>query len=314
MADELYVGIDVGGTSVKIGIMTKEGDVVAKAGVPTPPLVDEAGYTAVTDGVKSVLESAGVDASLLKGVGLAVPCPVPADGNISVIANLSLNLLGVHDALQASFPGVYVGFLNDANAAAMGELWRGAGAGYNSLVFVTLGTGIGAGVVCDGKVLAGANGAAGELGHVIVNPAETRQCGCGRYGCLEQYASATGIVNSYRMECEKRGCEPVELSGPSDSRSVFEALVAGDKAARAAVDTMAGALGFELANAACSFDPEVFVLGGGVSAGAEHYLDRVTEVFKKMTLSCCADTPITVASLGNDAGMLGAAYYAVTNA
>ena len=263
---------------------------------------------------KSVLEGADVDASLLKGIGLAVPCPVPADGNISVIANLSLNLLGVHDALQASFPGVYVGFLNDANAAAMGELWRGAGAGYNSLVFVTLGTGIGAGVVCDGKVLAGANGAAGELGHVIVNSAETRQCGCGRHGCLEQYASATGIVNSYRLECEKRGCEPVELSGPSDSRSVFEALVAGDEAARAAVDTMAGALGFELANAACSFDPEVFVLGGGVSAGAEHYLDRVTEVFKKMTLSCCADTPITVASLGNDAGMLGAAYYAVTNA
>ena len=298
MADELYVGIDVGGTSVKIGVMTKEGDVVAKAGVPTPPLVDEAGYTAVTDGVKSVLESAGVDASLLKGIGLAVPCPVPADGNISVIANLSLNLLGVHDALQASFPGVYVGFLNDANAAAMGELWRGAGAG----------------VVCDGKVLAGANGAAGELGHVIVNPAEPRQCGCGRHGCLEQYASATGIVNSYRMECEKRGCEPVKLSGPSDSRSVFEALVVGDEAARAAVDTMAGALGFELANAACSFDPEVFVLGGGVSASAEHYLDRVTEVFKKMTLSCCADTPITVASLGNDAGMLGAAYYAVANA
>ena len=306
MADELYVGIDVGGTSVKIGVMTKEGDVVAKASVPTPSLVDEAGYSAVTDGVKSVLESAGVGASLLKGIGLAVPCPVPADGNISITANLSLNLLGVHDALQAAFPGAYVGFLNDANAAAVGELWRGAGSGYN--------TGIGAGVVCDGKVLAGANGAAGELGHVIVNPAETRQCGCGRHGCLEQYASATGIVNSYRMECEKRGSEPVELSGPSDSRSVFEALVAGDEAARAAVDTMAGALGFELANAACSFDPEVFVLGGGVSASAEHYLDRVTEVFKKMTLSCCADTPITVASLGNDAGMLGAAYYAVANA
>ena len=199
MADELYVGIDVGGTSVNIGVMTKEGDVVAKAGVPTPPLVDEAGYTAVTDGVKSVLEGADVDASLLKGIGLAVPCPVPADGNISVIANLSLNLLGVHDALQASFPGVYVGFLNDANAAAMGELWRGAGAGYNSLVFVTLGTGIGAGVVCDGKVLAGANGAAGELGHVIVNPAETRQCGCGRHGCLEQYLSLIHISEPTRQ-------------------------------------------------------------------------------------------------------------------
>lgn len=314
MADELFIGVDVGGTSVKIGAVSAEGKIVAKASVPTPPLVDAAGYAAVTGGIQGLLDDNGIDAGGIKGIGLAVPCPVPADGNIAVIANLSLNLLGVSDALKAAFPQSYVGFLNDANAAAAGELWCGAAAGYNSLVLVTLGTGIGAGVVCDGKVLAGANGAAGELGHVCVNPSEERQCGCGRYGCLEQYASATGIVNSYRLECEKRGTAPVELSGPSDSRSVFEALAAGDEAAAAAIETMARALGFALANAACSFDPEVFVLGGGVSAGAKYYLPRVTEVFKKMTLSCCADTPIIVASLGNDAGMLGAAYYAVTNA
>lgn len=314
MAEELFVGIDVGGTSVKIGIVTAEGEVLARASVPTPPLVDEAGYGAVTGGVQAAFDDNGIDVATLKGIGLAVPCPVPADGNIAVIANLSLNLLGVQEALKAAFPHAYVGFLNDANAAAMGELWKGAAAGYNSLVFVTLGTGIGAGVVCDGKVVAGANGAAGELGHVTVNPNETRQCGCGRYGCLEQYASAAGIVKSYLMECEQRDIEPVELSGPSDSRSVFEAYAAGDDAAKAAVDTMGGALGFELANAACSFDPDVFVLGGGVSNSAEYYLDRVIEIFKKMTLSCCADTPIIVASLGNDAGTLGAAYFAVQNA
>lgn len=314
MVDELFIGVDVGGTSVKIGAVSADGKIVAKASVPTPPLVDAAGYAAVTNGIQGLLDDNGIDAGSIKGIGLAVPCPVPADGNIAVIANLSLNLLGVSDALKAAFPQSYVGFLNDANAAAAGELWCGAAAGYNSLVLVTLGTGIGAGVVCDGKVLAGANGAAGELGHVCVNPSEERQCGCGRYGCLEQYASATGIVNSYKLECEKRGAAPVELSGPSDSRSVFEALAAGDEAAAAAIETMARALGFALANAACSFDPEVFVLGGGVSAGAKYYLPRVTEVFKKLTLSCCADTPIIVASLGNDAGMLGAAYYAVTNA
>ena len=314
MVDELFIGVDVGGTSVKIGAVSADGKIVAKASVPTPPLVDAAGYAAVTNGIQGLLDDNGIDAGSIKGIGLAVPCPVPADGNIAVIANLSLNLLGVSDALKAAFPQSYVGFLNDANAAAAGELWCGAAAGYNSLVLVTLGTGIGAGVVCDGKVLAGANGAAGELGHVCVNPSEERQCGCGRYGCLEQYASATGIVNSYKLECEKRGAAPVELSGPSDSRSVFEALAAGDEAAAAAIETMARALGFALANAACSFDPEVFVLGGGVSAGAKYYLPRVTEVFKKLTLSCCADTPIIVASLGNDAGMLGAAYYAVNNA
>lgn len=311
MAEELFVGIDVGGTSVKVGLVDREGTIHAKASVPTPPLVDEAGYSAVVEGIKSTAADNNVDEACIKGIGLAVPCPVPDDGNISVVANMSLNLLGVQQALKVAFPAANVVFLNDANAAALGEQWKGAAAGYRSMVLITLGTGIGAGVVIDGKVVGGANGAGGEIGHTTVNPAEKRQCGCGRFGCLEQYSSATGVVNSYLMECEEAGVKPIELTGPSDSKDVFQACREGDEVAWRAVDTMAYYLGLAISNTVLTVDPDAVVIGGGVSASADVYLEKVTESFKKFTLSCCADTPITVASLGNDAGLLGAAHSAM---
>ena len=306
MAEELFAGIDVGGTSVKVGLVDREGTIHAKESVPTPPLVDEAGYTAVIEGIRAAAAAAEADVAQIKGIGLAVPCPVPADGNISLVANMSLNLLGVQQALEAAFPEAKVTFLNDANSAALGEQWKGAAAGYRSMVLVTLGTGVGAGVVVDGQVVSGANGAGGELGHTTVNPAETRTCGCGRRGCLEQYSSATGVVNSYLAECEKAGVEPIELTGPSDSKDVFQACREGDEVAWRAVDTMAYYLGLALSNTVLTVDPDAIVIGGGVSASADVYLDKVKESFKSFTLSCCADTPITVAALGNDAGLLGA--------
>ncbi|MDM8300686.1 ROK family protein [Collinsella tanakaei] len=307
MAEELFVGIDVGGTTVKEGLVNRNGEVLSKLSVPTPPLIDEAGYAAVIDGIKSLLDAQDGDV-VLKGIGLAVPCPVPDDGNVKLIANASLDLPGLGAALKAAFEGAAVTFVNDANAAALGEMWRGSALGHRSMALVTLGTGIGAGVVIDGKVIGGANGAGGEVGHTCVNPAEERVCGCGRRGCLEQYASATGVVNSYKMECEKRGTQPVELSGPSDSKSVFGAYQAGDEAAAAAVDTMVEYLGLALANLACTVDPEAIVLGGGLSAAGDLFLDKLVERFKYYTLSVCADTPIEIASLGNDAGLIGAAY------
>ncbi|MBM6905327.1 ROK family protein [Collinsella tanakaei] len=307
MAEELFVGIDVGGTTVKEGLVNREGKILSKLSVPTPPLVDEAGYAAVIDGIKSLLDAQDGDV-VLKGIGLAVPAPVPDDGNVKLIANASIDLQGLGAALKDAFGGAAVAFVNDANAAALGEMWRGSALGHRSMALVTLGTGIGAGVVVDGKVIGGANGAGGEVGHTCVNPAEERVCGCGRHGCLEQYASATGVVNTYKMECEKRGTQPVELAGPSDSKSVFDAYQAGDEAAAAAVDTMVEYLGLALANLACTVDPEAIVLGGGLSAAGDLFLGKLVERFKHYTLSVCADTPIEIASLGNDAGLIGAAY------
>lgn len=306
-----FVGIDVGGTSVKEGLFTEEGALVARASVPTPPLIDSDGYDAVVSGIDQLMAEARASADSVYGIGLAVPCAVPADGDIRLQANIQLNAPGLMHALEAHCPNAAVKFGNDANAAAMGEVWRGSARGRQSMVMVTLGTGVGGGVVVNGDMIEGFVGAGGEIGHMCLNPDEERVCGCGGKGHLEQYASATGVVSSYREECAKRGIEPIELAGPSDSRSVFEAHAAGDQAAAAAVSTMCEYLGRALALIAAVVDPEVFVLGGGMSYSANQYLDELYAAYRRYALFVCADTPIEIASLGNDAGIFGAAYMAL---
>ena len=172
-------------------------------------------------------------------------------------------------------------------------------------------TGVGGGVIVNGDVVSGVVGAGGEIGHMCLNPAEERTCGCGGHGHLEQYSSATGVVSNYLAECEKAGVEPIELTGPSDSKDVFQACREGDKLALAAADTMADYLGRALALIANVVDPEMFLIGGGASASADVYLDKVREHFKQYALSASRETPIKVASLGNDAGIIGAAYVAL---
>lgn len=306
-----YVGLDVGGTSVKMGLFTQDGTLVGKGSVPTPSIVDEAGYQVVTDGVADLVQTSDASLDQVVGIGLAMPCPVPADGKVRLQANIQLNEAGLKAALENLCPNATVQFANDANAAAMGELWAGSGRDYQSLVFVTLGTGVGGGVVIDRHLVAGAVGAGGEIGHMSINPAETRVCGCGGKGHLEQYASATGIVTSYKAECAARGAEPVALEGPSDSRSVFAAAKNGDEAAWAAIDTMCDYLGRALAIVSSVVDPEAFVLGGGTSNSADMFLDRLVACYKSYALAVCTETPIEVASLGNDAGIYGAAYVAL---
>ena len=310
-ADSLFVGLDVGGTSVKIGLFDQDGQLVGKGSVPTPPLIDADGYTAVTDGIATVLAAASAEVERIAGIGLAIPCPVPADGVIRMQANIQINAPGLADALGRAFPAAAVRFENDANAAAMGELWAGSAKAYQSLVFVTLGTGVGGGIVVGGRVVSGVVGAGGEIGHLCMNPDEERSCGCGGKGHLEQYASATGIVASYRAECDARGVEPVALEGPSDSRSVFAAAKAGDEAAWAAIDTMCDYLGRALAISACVVDPEAFVLGGGASNSADLFMDRLMASYRRYSINVTADTPVELASLGNDAGIYGAAYVAL---
>ena len=308
---DLFVGIDVGGTSVKEGLFTKTGELLGKVSVPTPPLVDEIGYAAVTGGIRKLLSEANAPVESLRGIGLAVPCPIPEEGDIKVQANITMDARGLTDTLTAVFPSAAVKFENDANAAALGEAWQGTAAGKKSMVMVTIGTGVGGGVVVDGKVVSGANGAGGEIGHLNMNPDEDRICGCGGHGCLEQYSSATGVVSNYKIECAKRGVDPIELAGPSDSRAVFQACREGDECALAAMDTMAKYLGRALALVATVVDPEAFVLGGGASASADVYLERLKGYYRRFAFAACADTPIEIATLGNDAGIVGAAHVAL---
>lgn len=306
-----YIGIDVGGTSVKEGLFDGEGNLLGKVSVPTPPLTDEAGYAAVVGGIEQLMAEAQQSMLLVRGIGLAVPCPVPASGLITMAANITINPEALKTAIEERCPYATVRYVNDANAAAMGELWRGSAEGRRSMVMVTIGTGLGGGVVVDGDVVDGSFGAGGEIGHICVNPDETRTCGCGLHGCLEQYASATGVVSNYLLECEARGIEPLELCGPTDSLTVFNACRAGDETARAAIDTMIEYLSRGLQIISAVVDPEVYVLGGGTSASADLFLGQLRERYAARAFRASANTPIEVATLGNDAGIFGAAYVAL---
>ena len=292
---QYYIGIDVGGTSVKEGLFDEDGNLLAKASVPTPPIVDAAGFAAVTEAIDQVVAKAQIPRAFVAGIGLAVPCPIPASGDAKVKANIAINLPKLRIAIQEHCPDAVVKYENDANAAAMGEAWLGSARGVQNVVMVTIGTGVGGGVI----------------GHMCLNPAEERTCGCGGHGHLEQYSSATGVVSNYLAECEKAGVEPIELTGPSDSKDVFQACREGDKLALAAADTMADYLGRALALIANVVDPEMFLIGGGASASADVYLDKAREYFQRYALSASRETPIKVASLGNDAGIIGAAYVAL---
>ena len=308
---QYYIGVDVGGTSVKLGLFDEEGDLLGKTSVPTPSLACGEGHAAVISGIEQLM--AGVQQPMLfvRGIGLAVPCPVPASGVITMAANIEIDAPALKEALEVRCPHALVRYVNDANAATMGEVWRGSAQGHRSMVMVTIGTGLGGGVVVNGDVIDGAFGAGGEIGHICVNPAEERACGCGLHGCLEQYASASGLVNNYLRVCEERGIEPVELVGPSDSRSVFDAARAGDEAALAAIDVTMDYLSLGLQIISAVVDPEVYVLGGGASASADMFLDSLRAKYAARAFPASRATAIEVASLGNDAGIFGAAYVAL---
>ncbi|MCI1666333.1 MAG: ROK family protein [Atopobiaceae bacterium] len=321
----LLVGIDVGGTSIKVGVFTMDGDELDHESIPTEHIDSDEAFDAIAGSIvvlvakaaesthASAIANAPEVASVpfaVRGVGLAVPGVVDAAGHLLMTPNITLDLDGLMAALRRAFPSAVVVPLNDANAAALGELWKGAGGGVENLVLVTLGTGVGAGVVIDCNVLAGAHGGAGEVGHVCVNPDETATCGCGRHGCLEQYASAQGIVRLYQAECARTGQQPVPIAHATDSLAVFDAVKAGDPCARAAVDAAADYLAHALASVACVVDPEVFVIGGGVSGGFDLFGDTLRERYRRYAISAEADTPIVVATLGNRAGRVGAAFQA----
>ena len=196
---------------------------------------------------------------------------------------------------------------NDANVAALGEMWRGGGVGYKNLIMVTLGTGVGGGIIIDGKVVAGSHGAGGEIGHVHVEDAITTPCGCGNCGCLEQVASATGIANLAKAELAVNKTPTIMKGDYISAKTVFDAYKKDDEVAAIIVDRFANYLGAALANFAAIIDPDVFVIGGGVSKAGPVLIECVDKYYKKHAISFCKDTKIALAELGNDAGIYGAA-------
>ena len=306
---EAVLGIDVGGTSIKAGLFTPEGELLEERKIPTPALVDDAAYAAVTDGLKRILDAHDATPEDVIACGLDIPGPVADDGTVGFLPNIKLDPEGLVGAISSVFPRAQIAFVNDANAAALGEMWAGVAHGTSSYVLIALGTGVG--VVANGRLVAGAFGAGGEIGHITVNPNETLTCGCGRKGCLEQYASAKGIVRLYLTECEARGVTPVKVEHATDTLSVFRALASGDDCAKLAVDQMCEYLAQAMAQVSCVVDPAMYLIGGGVAGAFATFAPELRRRFAVHALPTCRDVRIEAASLGNQAAMYGCAYEAL---
>ncbi len=305
------LGIDVGGTSIKVGLFTPEGELLEERKIPTPALTSEEAYAVVTSGIIRVLSAHDSVPTDVIACGLDIPGPVADDGTVGFLPNIELDPEGLVGAINAAFPRATVAFVNDANAAALGEMWAGSAQGVESFVLIALGTGVGGGVVSGGKLIAGAFGAGGEIGHITVERNEELTCGCGRHGCLEQYASATGVVRLYLEECKRRGVTPVHVEHATDTLSVFKAHASGDECAALAIDKMCEYLALAMSQISCVMDPQMYLIGGGVAGGFATFAPRLRERFLEFALSPCKNVKIEAAGLGNQAAMYGCAYEAL---
>lgn len=301
-------GVDIGGTTVKMGLFTVDGKVTDKWEIPTRK--EENGKYILEDIAKSVKERMQRDTLILEdiaGLGIGVPGPVKEDGTVLKCANLGWGVFNVADTVRelTGIENVKVG--NDANVAALGEMWQGGGQGYNNLVMVTLGTGVGGGVILGGKILTGSNGAGGEIGHICVNYEEKDVCGCGKTGCLEQYASATGVVRLAKKALEKKEKKTTLVADDLSAKAVFDAAKAGDELAMDIVEKFGFYLGMALAHISQVIDPEVFVIGGGVARAGQIIIDEVSKNYEENVMFALKNKAFKMAELGNDAGIYGSA-------
>ena len=304
-------GIDVGGTTVKCGLFTTEGALVEKWEIPTR-LENDGSYILpdIAASIHDKIEELGIQTDDVDGVGIGIPGPVNSKGETPVAVNLHWGFKAVAAELSA-LTGLHAHAANDANVAALGEAWKGAAAGTKNVLLLTLGTGVGGGVIVDGKIVAGHHGAGGEIGHALINRKETIPCNCGNCGCLEQYCSATGIVRLAREALLKfDDASPIRDAfeeGTLEAKTVLDAYKDGDELAVKIMERFGDLLGSAIAIFATVLDPESIVIGGGVSKAGKPLTDLIQTYFDRYAFSACKGTPIMRATLGNDAGIYGAA-------
>lgn len=305
---KVIFGVDLGGTTVKMGYFDTEGNVKDKWEIPTRKENNGSRILPdIAESIKKKMAEQGMEKDDVIGVGIGVPGPVDASGVIYKAANLGWDVFSVKEELAVLLGGIPVEAGNDANVAALGEMWQGGGRGYKNLVAVTLGTGVGGGIIVEGKILTGATGAGGEIGHIHIVDDEPETCGCGNHGCLEQYASATGIARLARRRLAADDKESVLRSGEISAKTVFDAVKAGDALAKEVAEEFGRYLGKGLAAVACVVNPEIFVIGGGVSKAGEVLFDYIVDEYKKYVFRGSREAKFALATLGNDAGIYGAA-------
>ncbi|MEH7548973.1 ROK family glucokinase [Neobacillus vireti] len=312
MADKWIAGIDLGGTTTKIAFITNSGDIVHKWEIPTDNSNEGQNITSnIAKAIDEKLSQIGETKEKLMGIGMGAPGPVDYEtGIILNVVNLGWkDNYPLKDSLEeaTSLPAAVE---NDANCAALGEMWSGAGNGARDLVCVTLGTGVGGGVIANGNIIQGINGAAGEIGHITVIPSGGAPCNCGKTGCLETVASATGIVR-LAEEAVKNSSSSSKLGElfRITAKDIFDAARDNDQLAQKVLNEVSFHLGLALANIGNTLNPDKIVLGGGVSKAGDILLDSVKENFEKFAFPAVRNsTEIDIATLGNDAGVLGAAW------
>ena len=301
------IGIDLGGTNIAAGVVDEGQHIVAEVSLPTgAERPAEAVVADICRAAEKAMEKAGITAAHCASVGIGSPGTCDSANGVVVRAyNLGWFNVPVCSMVTARL-GLPCRLSNDANCAALAETVAGGAVGCRNMILITLGTGVGGGVIVNGKVIDGSHGAGGEIGHITVNRHETATCGCGKHGCLEQYSSATGVVRCMKKLLDENPDTPCTLRGTDfEAKDVFDAARSGDALAAREVDEMTDTLGMALANVANTVDPEMFMVGGGVSRAGDVLFTPLREHFKTYAFKSCRETPIVAATLGNDAGIYG---------
>lgn len=303
-------GIDVGGTTVKLGLFSTAGELLDKWEITTR--TENFGENILSDiceAMEAKLAEKEISLDDIEGVGIGLPGPITNDGTVLQCVNLGWGTFNVEEKLSEMFRGIKVKAGNDANVAALGEAWQGGGKDYDDIVMITLGTGVGGGVIINGKILTGYNGGAGEIGHMHVDDNETDSCNCGRKGCLEQFTSATGVVRLAKrlMNNTDKETKMREFGENITAKDVFDLAKEGDAGANEVVETMGTYLGTAMSHIAVVVNPQAFIIGGGVSKAGQFLINAIKDKYRETCFAACGDAAVHLATLGNDAGMYGAA-------
>lgn len=308
----MFIGVDIGGTTTKFGIFSSKCELLEKCQVRTDLTGEgENILPNIAKQIRKKMEERHLEIESVKGIGIGIPGPVDDKGYVSKCVNLHWNHVPIPEQMSLYFPGCVIAAENDANIAAFGEWKQGAGKGYRSMILVTLGTGVGGGVILDNQIWSGAKGMAGEIGHISVNSEETKQCNCGGYGCVDQYASATGIVRKmYELLQTSTKKSLLRQEIQLNAKVICDAAVEGDVLANLCMEYCMGALGKGLSYVSHIIDPEIYLIGGGVSKAGAIILGYIEKEYRKHMHLGAQDKPIVSAKLGNDAGIIGAAYLA----
>ena len=302
------IGADVGGTTVKLGFFTRDGELLDKWEIPTDVSAQGNIIQDIADSCKKKMAECGYALEDFEGIGIGVPGPVLPDGTAEGCVNIGWGRKQVKEEVEQCL-GLPAVCGNDANMAALGEVWKGSASGHDHAVMVTLGTGVGGGIIVSGKMIGGFHGCGGEIGHLIINAHETVKCNCGKAGCLEQYCSATGIVNETKKAMRKnRSWTSLSSKASFDAKDIFDAAQAGDTFAKTQVDLFCKRLAKALSMIAVVVDPEIVVIGGGVSNAGSIITDNVAKHYKEdFAFGPQKDIRFVLAALGNDAGIYGCA-------